>query len=269
MVSLNESANEPPLRSFHCGPHPDAITNILHHNKHPHKHTSRHKLICPPLKASRQTPSYAKRLKKVYQSNMRIYTVYWSRTHFLSDVKNETNKDGSGKGQMTAWKVCSLVSHSRAACDYLLLRALSSNLDEGANVASHKQGMKISKEYEKKGGSYENEPGSENKPKQGEPEAKSETEKKEETQEDGDATENNEDASKESAKDKPKANSGKKAATKKADAKPKAPKKDKKEPAKGTRQSSRIATTESKKRGAPEAAEEKKPAPKKTKTAKK
>ena len=34
-----------------------------------------------------------------------------------------------------------------------------------------KQGMKISKEYEKKGGGYENEPGSENKPQKGTQEA--------------------------------------------------------------------------------------------------
>ncbi|KAI4240326.1 MAG: hypothetical protein L6R42_011539, partial [Xanthoria sp. 1 TBL-2021] len=107
-------------------------------------------------------------------------------------VKNETNKDGSGKGQMTAWK-----------------------------------GMKISKEYEKKGGDYENEAGSKNEPAKGAPESKSEEEKKEETK--------GSDEKKEEKAEKPKANSGKKATGKKADTKAKAPKKEKKAPAEGTR----------------------------------
>ncbi|KAI4125528.1 MAG: hypothetical protein LQ341_006973, partial [Variospora aurantia] len=90
------------------------------------------------------------------------------------DVKNETNKDGSGKGQMAAWK-----------------------------------GMKISKEYEKKGGSYENEAGSDNKPTKGAPEPKSDEQKEDETK---DASDDKPD---DKEKEKPKANSGKKATGKK------------------------------------------------------
>lgn len=54
------------------------------------------------------------------------------------DVKAETNKDGSGKGQWSAWKA-----------------------------------TKLSKEYEAKGGDYENEAGSKNEPVKGAPHAKS------------------------------------------------------------------------------------------------
>ncbi|KAG9241664.1 hypothetical protein BJ878DRAFT_545014 [Calycina marina] len=53
------------------------------------------------------------------------------------EIKQQTNKDGSGKGQMAAWKA-----------------------------------PKIAKEYEARGGDYENEKGSKNMPKKGEPEAK-------------------------------------------------------------------------------------------------
>ncbi|KAL8678325.1 MAG: hypothetical protein Q9186_005315 [Xanthomendoza sp. 1 TL-2023] len=146
------------------------------------------------------------------------------REEVKEDVKNETNKDGSGKGQMTAWK-----------------------------------GMKISKEYEKKGGDYENEAGSKNEPSKGAPEAKSEEEKKDESK--------GSDEKKEDKADKPKANSGKKATGKKAETKAKAPKKEKKVPTEGTRKSSRIGG----KRSAPEdedTKEEKAPA-KKAKAAKK
>ncbi|KAI4137863.1 MAG: hypothetical protein L6R39_007065, partial [Caloplaca ligustica] len=140
------------------------------------------------------------------------------------DVKNETNKDGSGKGQMAAWK-----------------------------------GMKIAKEYEKKGGGYENEPGTENKPNKGPPESKSDEQKKEEK---GETKEGSDD--KQDEKEKPKANSGKKATGKKGESKAKAPKKAKKTPTEGTRKSSRVAG----KRSAPEdeqKTEEKAPA-KKAKT---
>ena len=39
----------------------------------------------------------------------------------LIDVKNETNKDGSGKGQMTAWKVRLLSPTTRdiARCEFI------------------------------------------------------------------------------------------------------------------------------------------------------
>ncbi|KAL8850535.1 MAG: hypothetical protein Q9221_004492 [Calogaya cf. arnoldii] len=145
------------------------------------------------------------------------------REEVKEDVKNETNKDGSGKGQMTAWK-----------------------------------GMKISKEYEKKGGDYENEAGSKNEPTKGAPESKSEEEKKEETKASDDK--------KEEKAEKPKANSAKKATGKKADTKAKAPKKEKKAPTEGTRKSTRI----SGKRSAPEEEQKEEKTPtKKAKTAKK
>ncbi|KAL8920549.1 MAG: hypothetical protein Q9208_006171 [Pyrenodesmia sp. 3 TL-2023] len=155
------------------------------------------------------------------------------REEVKEDVKNETNKDGSGKGQMAAWK-----------------------------------GMKIAKEYEKKGGSYENEAGSENKPNKGAPEPKSDEQKDEETKDASD--DKQEEEKKDEKKEKPKANSGKKATGKKekGESKAKAPKKEKKTPTEGTRKSSRIGG----KRSAPEEeekTEEKKTPAKKAKTAKK
>ncbi|KAL8673426.1 MAG: hypothetical protein Q9168_002169 [Polycauliona sp. 1 TL-2023] len=119
-------------------------------------------------------------------------------------------------------------------------------------------GMKISKEYEKKGGDYENEAGSKNEPAKGAPESKSEEEKKEETK--------GSDDKKEEKAEKPKANSGRKATGKKADTKAKAPKKEKKAPTEGTRKSTRIGG----KRSAPEEEQKEEKAPaKKAKTAKK
>ncbi|KAL8753614.1 MAG: hypothetical protein Q9184_005372 [Pyrenodesmia sp. 2 TL-2023] len=155
------------------------------------------------------------------------------REEVKEDVKNETNKDGSGKGQMAAWK-----------------------------------GMKIAKEYEKKGGSYENEAGSENKPNKGAPEHKSDEQKDDETKDASD--DKQEEEKKDEKKEKPKANSGKKATGKKekGESKAKAPRKEKKTPTEGTRKSSRIGG----KRSAPEEEEkieEKKTPAKKAKTAKK
>ncbi|KAH8590741.1 hypothetical protein B0O99DRAFT_490770, partial [Bisporella sp. PMI_857] len=60
------------------------------------------------------------------------------REEVKDEVKQETNKDGSGKGQWSAWKAA-----------------------------------KLSKEYERRGGDYENEAGSKNKPQKGAPEEKS------------------------------------------------------------------------------------------------
>ncbi|KAH7061324.1 hypothetical protein B0J12DRAFT_736474 [Macrophomina phaseolina] len=59
------------------------------------------------------------------------------REQVKKEVQSETNKDGSGKGQWSAWK-----------------------------------SAKLSKEYEKRGGDYENEPGSKNEPRKGVPEEK-------------------------------------------------------------------------------------------------
>ncbi|KAF1359029.1 hypothetical protein EJ07DRAFT_92036, partial [Lizonia empirigonia] len=65
------------------------------------------------------------------------------REKVKEEVKQKPNKDGSGKGQMAAWKAA-----------------------------------EICKEYEKQGGGYENEAGSKNEPKKGAPEAKSDIKKK-------------------------------------------------------------------------------------------
>jgi len=64
------------------------------------------------------------------------------------EVKQQTNKDGSGAGKMAAWKAA-----------------------------------KIGKEYEAQGGDYENEAGSKNKPEKGPPQKKSEATKKAELSE--------------------------------------------------------------------------------------
>ncbi|PMD62707.1 uncharacterized protein K444DRAFT_627596 [Hyaloscypha bicolor E] len=101
------------------------------------------------------------------------------------EVKQQPNKDGSGKGQMAAWKAA-----------------------------------KIGKEYEARGGDYENEPGSKNKPEKGPPQKKSEATKKAETSASKSASNNNKSKSKPEADDgddeekgdeKPRANEGRKA----------------------------------------------------------
>ncbi|KAL1639829.1 hypothetical protein SLS58_007573 [Diplodia intermedia] len=65
------------------------------------------------------------------------------------EVQNKTNKDGSGKGQWSAWKPVLVVGEADSI-----------------------QSAELSKEYEKQGGDYENEPGSKNEPKKGAPQEK-------------------------------------------------------------------------------------------------
>ena len=105
------------------------------------------------------------------------------------------------------------------------------------------QAGKISEEYEKRGGGYENDPGSANEPTKGAPKPKSDEKK---------AKESKEASAEKSKDDKPKANSGKKATGKGSESKPKTAKKEKKPPAQGTRKSSRL----SGKRSAPEESEQ-------------
>ena len=124
----------------------------------------------------------------------------------------------------------------------------------GSLTRSFHQAGKISEEYEKRGGGYENEPGSKNEPTKGAPKPKPDDKKEKEVKE------HHGEGGKE---EKPKANSGKKATGKKADSKPKAPRKETKPPTEGTRKSSRIGN----KRSAP--ADEEKPAAKKAKNGKK
>ncbi|KAH6618587.1 hypothetical protein C7974DRAFT_400430 [Boeremia exigua] len=148
------------------------------------------------------------------------------REKVKEDVKAKPNKDGSGKGQMAAWKAA-----------------------------------EISKEYEKQGGGYENEAGSKNEPKKGEPEAKSDSKKKAEEKKADAKKDSEEEQEAPASAQKPKANVGKKADKKadekasdekesdgKAESKKKAapkkaaaPKKEKKVPQEGTRRSTRTA----------------------------
>ncbi|PQE22492.1 ankyrin repeat protein [Rutstroemia sp. NJR-2017a BVV2] len=170
------------------------------------------------------------------------------------EVKNQTNKDGSGQGKMAAWK---------------------------AN--------KVAKKYEEEGGDYENEAGSKDKPKKGLPEKKTEAEKsselKEAAEEKKDAEETKEEAAAETndkaqdetdekADDEKKGRGRPKGAAAAGKKEPKA----KKEPTQGTRVSARqrdqkAVGTEKRKNEAvvqDEAEEEEeKPAPKKKQKGKK
>jgi hypothetical protein len=86
-----------------------------------------------------------------------------------AEIKQEPNKSGGGEGQWAAWKVGLL--------RFLLFRSVT------ANRSPELQANKLAKEYEAKGGEYENEAGSTNQPEKGEPQKKSEKQKKEETEE--------------------------------------------------------------------------------------
>ena len=86
------------------------------------------------------------------------------------DVKQQTNKDGSGKGQMAAWKVFIYPQSSLSVSLFW-----SSHPLRNSNLTI--QAAKIGKEYEAQGGSYTNEAGSKNKPVKGPPQKKSEKEK--------------------------------------------------------------------------------------------
>jgi hypothetical protein len=127
----------------------------------------------------------------------------------FTEVKQQPNKDGSGKGQMAAWKV----------------QYFSTPLPQIPNW-NHRtntrkpQAAKIGKGYEARGGDYENEPGSKNKPEKGAPQKKSEAAKKAETSASKSASNNNNSKPKPEADDgddeekgdeKPRANEGRKA----------------------------------------------------------
>ncbi|OAL51139.1 hypothetical protein IQ07DRAFT_413446 [Pyrenochaeta sp. DS3sAY3a] len=144
------------------------------------------------------------------------------REKVKEDVKNETNKDGGGKGQWSAWKAA-----------------------------------KLSKEYEKKGGGYENEAGSKNEPKKGTPEKKPAAKKKaeEKAEEKSDSSSQHDEERDEEKKEddapkteqKPKANTGAKKSSAKNGTKTEQTKKQSttkvkgKEQVEATRKSSRIA----------------------------
>ncbi|TVY34325.1 hypothetical protein LOCC1_G008279 [Lachnellula occidentalis] len=82
-----------------------------------------------------------------------LHSLPQTLTNSRQEVKNQPNKDGSGKGKMAAWKAA-----------------------------------KIGKEYESRGGDYTNEPGSKDKPQKGTPVKKSPAEKKSETKEETETT---------------------------------------------------------------------------------
>ena len=212
----------------------------------------------------------------------------------IIDVKQMPNKDGGGKGQMAAWKVSpgfkallrAAASRSTTESQYHTHAAQHLPYPSFTNALMHSQAGKISEEYEKRGGGYENEPGSKNEPTKGAPTPKSDAKKDAEVKEDGGDEEKTEEKEpeketekeKEKEKEKPKANSGKKATgNKKAEPKARAPAKEKKPPTEGTRKSSRVAASAGTKRSAPpddeeeeeeEEKKEKKKAPaKKAKTA--
>jgi hypothetical protein len=136
-----------------------------------------------------------------------------------AEVKQQPNKDGSGKGQMAAWKV------------RIFLPQPTYNFT-GVIANTPPQAAKIGKEYEARGGDYENEPGSKNKPEKGPPQKKSEATKKSETSKSKSASDD-----KDEKDEKPKANEGKKARGRPKGVASKA--KEKKEPRQGERSSAR------------------------------
>lgn len=123
---------------------------------------------------------------------------------------------------MAAWKVCIVPISFSLALSRLEWRVTSN---------AH-QAAKIGKEYEARGGDYENEPGSKNKPEKGPPQKKSEATKKAET------SKKDKDADEVDGEEKPKANEGKKARGRPKGDGAKA-KKAKKEPRQGERSSAR------------------------------
>ncbi|TVY82467.1 hypothetical protein LSUE1_G003468 [Lachnellula suecica] len=89
------------------------------------------------------------------------------------EVKQQPNKDGSGKGKMAAWKLPILPM--LYSDQYIIHPTTPADEVQQAN--------KIGKEYEARGGDYENEPGSKDKPEKGAPVKKSNAEKEAETKE--------------------------------------------------------------------------------------
>lgn len=83
------------------------------------------------------------------------------REKVKEEIKNKPNSDGGGKGQWSAWKV-------------------GSANDAQDMIADTLKAAQLSKEYEARGGGYENEGGSKNEPKKGTPEPKSDQKKEKE-----------------------------------------------------------------------------------------
>lgn len=186
------------------------------------------------------------------------------REKVKEDIKQKPNSDGGGKGQWSAWKVSRARKPIRVATD-------------------KQQAAQLSKEYEAKGGGYENESGSKNEPKKGTPEPKSDSKKDKEVKGSSKKKEDKKDEKKEGSTEKSDKENQPKEEKKKANEKkprvsqgfmipivlafdmwqaPKKETKDKPAPREGTRKSSRQAE----KRKADDAEDEK---PKKSAKAKK
>ena len=198
------------------------------------------------------------------------------REKVKEEVKNETNKDGGGKGQWSAWKVSAhyilcygLHVHAFWRCTYCARDARhtleTSDPYQVIKLVSHPltplQATKLSKEYEKRGGNYENSPGSKNEPAKGTPQPKSSGKKKSEEKKSEDKQVDKEESpspqeeeKEDKGNEKPKANTAKKAKPAKGEEKtsaargrPKggkaggAAKKKGDAPVEGTRKSSRVA----------------------------
>jgi len=146
-------------------------------------------------------------------SPLSIFRIANENLTLVIEVKQQTNKDGSGAGKMAAWKVSFSCSYTYFYTKKLL------------------EAAKIGKEYEAQGGDYENEAGSKNKPEKGPPQKKSEATKKAELSEAKDTN-----AAK---KDEPKEE--KKTVGRPKGAKSNTAKKDKAAPREGERKSSRVA----------------------------
>lgn len=98
-----------------------------------------------------------------------------SNVDHATEIKQEPNKSGGGEGQWSAWKVRTAPvadpCHAREERDAAVKTEVTKT-----------QASKLAQEYEKRGGDYENEPGSKNEPKKGDPERKSDRKRKEESQ---------------------------------------------------------------------------------------
>ncbi|GKT93411.1 ankyrin repeat protein [Colletotrichum tofieldiae] len=97
------------------------------------------------------------------------------REEIKEEIKQEPNKSGGGEGQWAAWKASHSIGKQRFEQSFVELRF------DGRwfAIADGHPGIKAGK----RGGGYENEPGSKNEPKTGEPQKKSESKKKAETEE--------------------------------------------------------------------------------------
>ncbi|KAJ4356302.1 uncharacterized protein N0V89_004333 [Didymosphaeria variabile] len=185
------------------------------------------------------------------------------REKVKEEIQNEPNKDGGGKGQWSAWKVrCSFVlpriedkrglvrgclevvssSCPFETCSWrwtygrLSAQFVSSYAPSASFILTSQRASKLSKEYEKRGGDYENSPGTKNEPQKGTPQPKPSGKKQKEEKKANKEADSPppDDGGEKQEEEKPKANTAKKAS-------PAAGKKKEKKPVEGTRKSARVA----------------------------